>query len=206
MGPQADSDGDYWEQIYREQAMEAMPWYSADLDPDFERGLNAMRIETGQLLDIGTGPATQAMALARMGFTVTATDISATAVEFAREKAKQQGLDIDFQHDDILHTKLEKQFDVILDRGIFQNILPERRAEYIDTLHRLLKPSGVLFLKCFSNKEKSGTKPYRFAAEEIENYFSPRFNVLSITDTFFLTINRPPPRALFCVMKRRNGS
>jgi len=117
MEPQSDSDRDYWEQIYQEQAMEATPWYSEDHDPDFERGLKAMQIEAGQLLDIGTGPATQAMALTRMGFTVTATDISATAVEIAKEKAKQQGLDI---------TKLDRQFDVILDRGVFQNIPPQR--------------------------------------------------------------------------------
>jgi len=126
MEPQSDSDRDYWEQIYQEQAMEATPWYSEDHDPDFERGLKAMQIEAGQLLDIGTGPATQAMALTRMGFTVTATDISATAVEIAKEKAKQQGLDIGFQEDDILDTKLDRQFDVILDRGVFQNIPPQR--------------------------------------------------------------------------------
>lgn len=204
MGPKANGDRDYWEQIYQEQAMEDTPWYSANLYPDFKRGLKAMQIEAGQLLDIGTGPATQAMALARMGFTVTATDISATAIEFAKKNAKQQDLDIDFQHDDILDTKLDKQFDVIFDRGLFQNISPQRRVGYIETLHRLLKPSGTLFLKCFSNQETSGTKPYRFAAEEIKNYFSPFFKVLSITNTIFRTINRPSPKALFCVMKRRN--
>jgi methylase of polypeptide subunit release factors len=70
--------------LYREQKVESMPWFNPDLDPDLVLALNRLNLHTGTALDLGTGPGTQAIALAERGFKVTATDISATAVQQAQ--------------------------------------------------------------------------------------------------------------------------
>ena len=44
--------------------------------------------EPSRFLDVGSGPGTQAIALARRGFRVTATDLSVAAVEGARQRAR----------------------------------------------------------------------------------------------------------------------
>ncbi|MFQ6038693.1 MAG: class I SAM-dependent methyltransferase, partial [Candidatus Aminicenantales bacterium] len=73
-------------------------------------------IRSGHFLDLGTGPGTQAIALARRGFRVTAIDFSRTAVEKAIALAKKERVGVEFRRDDILSSRLETEFDYILDR------------------------------------------------------------------------------------------
>jgi len=47
-----------------------MPWYNENLDFDLEEELDRRKITCGKFLDLGTGPATQAMLLAKRGFNV----------------------------------------------------------------------------------------------------------------------------------------
>src|SRR5690349_4368975 len=93
-----------WEQLYQERPIESMPWFNPELDDDLKQALDALGLRDGSALDLGTGPGTQAMQLARRGFKVTAIDISGAAIRLARSKAEEQGLDITWEQDDILDT------------------------------------------------------------------------------------------------------
>lgn len=84
----------HWEKLYQEQEIESMPWFHPELDDDLEKALDELGLRSGSALDLGTGPGTQAIHLARRGFAVTATDISEAAIRLAREKAQKQGLEI----------------------------------------------------------------------------------------------------------------
>src|SRR5689334_18720360 len=95
-----------WEALYRERAVETMPWFNPDLDADLKQALDDLGVQGGSALDLGTGPGTQAMQLARRGFDVTATDISEAAIRLAQGKADVQGLAITWAQDDILATRL----------------------------------------------------------------------------------------------------
>lgn len=192
-----------WERLYQEKTVESMPWFNPDLDLDLDQALARLNLQTGAALDLGTGPGTQAIALAQRGFQVTATDISNTAVDLALGKARAKGLDIDFRQDDILDSQLDQEFDFIFDRGCFHVLPPERRQEYVQVVSRLIKSRGTLFLKCFSYLETRESGPYRFTAAEIEEIFSPRFNIYSVVETVYHGTLEPLPQALFCVLKRR---
>ena len=65
-----------WEEKYSNEETETMPWYYPNLDPDFKDALEMLEVVSGDVLDIGTGPGTQAIELAKRGFKVTGTDIS----------------------------------------------------------------------------------------------------------------------------------
>jgi tellurite methyltransferase len=52
------------------------------------------RIPVGRALDVATGTGRHALALAAAGFTVDAVDISAVAIDAAREEARRRGLDV----------------------------------------------------------------------------------------------------------------
>jgi 2-polyprenyl-3-methyl-5-hydroxy-6-metoxy-1,4-benzoquinol methylase len=191
-----------WEQLYRNQDVESMPWFNPELDLDLDEALTNLNIQTGTALDLGTGPGTQAMALAERGFEVTATDLSETAIEKALAKAKEKSLDICFRQDDILNSKLDQKFDFVLDRGCFHVFPPEQRQNYIRVVDSLIKPKGYLFLKCFSQLETREAGPYRFTPEEIQEIFSSRFNVTSVKETVYYGTLDPLPRALFCVLEK----
>jgi len=140
-----------WEELYRSDTVEALPWYWPTIDPDLEAALARHGVDAGRALDQGTGPGTQAIALAERGFTVTATDVSPAALAYAARKAIARGITVTFVEDDVLAPRLDGPFDVIFDRGCFHVIAPEMRSKYVEVVHRRLAPSGWLFLKTFSH-------------------------------------------------------
>jgi SAM-dependent methyltransferase len=191
-----------WDEFYRAHEAESMPWYYPGLDPDQARAINQHAV-TGRALDLGTGPGTQALALAERGFDVTATDLSSFAVDAARERAHIAGLSVSFVVDDVTNSQLAGTFQLVLDRGCFHVLAPDKRAGYAATLARLVEPGGFFFLKCFSDEQPGEVGPYKFTPEELEALFQPAFQVLSIERTVYYGTFEPPPRALFCSLRRR---
>jgi 2-polyprenyl-3-methyl-5-hydroxy-6-metoxy-1,4-benzoquinol methylase len=192
-----------WEQLYQEKPVETMPWFNPGLDPDLDEVLIVLGVTTGKFLDLGTGPGTQAIALAQRGFQVTATDLSTTAIQLAQTKAETLGLSITFRQDDILNSHLDHRFDLVLDRGVFHVFSPDLRPDYMTVISRLIKPNGYLFLKCFSSLEPREDGPYRFTPEDIHQIFGSLFTVHSVTETVYHGTLDPFPKALFCVLQRR---
>lgn len=191
-----------WEKLYQDQNVESMPWFNPTLDPDLDQALTKLNLHSSTALDLGTGPGTQAIALAQRGFKVTASDLSSTAIEKAQAIAKEKGLDISWRQDDILNSHLDQKFDFVLDRGCFHVLPPERRPDYVRVVDSLIKPNGYLFLKCFSHLETREGGPYRFTSEEIKEIFGSRFNVISVEDTVYQGTLDPLPRALFSILEK----
>jgi SAM-dependent methyltransferase len=194
-----------WRELYAQGSAEQLPWYYAELDPDLERALATRQLSAGRVLDLGTGPATQALALAERGFEVTATDISHHAIEQGRIAAAARSLAIDFAEDDILHTRLTAEFDIVFDRGCYHVLAPDERTKYAATLARLVRREGYFFLKCFSDEQPGEVGPYQSHPRDIENLFASEFEVLSIERTIYQGTLAEPPKALFCTLRRRLG-
>jgi cyclopropane fatty-acyl-phospholipid synthase-like methyltransferase len=193
----------WWEGLYATSDVSSLPWYTPVLDKDFERALRQHSLEGKRILDLGTGPATHAINLAKRGFEVIATDISPSAIEKAKAAANAADVKIDFRVDDILHSELRANLvDVIVDRGVFHVLPPDQRPVYVDTVYRILRPRGWLLLKCFSDKEPGTYGPYRIAAKELRNYFREKFEVVSVVDTVFNGTLKPHPKALFATFRR----
>ncbi len=189
-----------WEEVYRNGSVDGLPWYRKELDNDFKDELINRQLSDGEALDLGTGPGTQALGLSKLGFKVTAVDISKNAIE----EAKKLSSDIDFEVDDILNSKLKKKFDLVVDRGCFHTIEPEDRKTYLTNLKKLIKPGGLLFLKCFSDREpETGFGPYRISESIIKDIFSKDFVIEKIKHSEMRGNRKPNPKALFAVMKKK---
>ncbi|MDE1770264.1 MAG: class I SAM-dependent methyltransferase [Thaumarchaeota archaeon] len=190
-----------WNDVYK-QDVTTMPWYSKNLDPDLEDQIKKRSLSTGKFLDLGTGPGTQAIHLAKLGFDVTGTDLSKNAIK----KAQKLGGNVKFLVDDILHSKLQdNSFDYILDRGCFHVLPIETHAQYAEKIHDLLTDDGLFFLKCFSiNEKKLDYGPHRFSQKDLKQIFKPFFTVKGIKDTVYHGTLDPMPQAIFVVMKKRS--
>ena len=198
---------DWWERLYRTSEVSRLPWYTETLDPDIEAGLGHEGLVRGKLLDLGTGPGTHALALARLGYDVIATDISRTAIEKAKARSKRARARIDFRVDNILDSRLgDGLVDVVVDRGTFHVLPPQTRARYASEVHRILRRDGLLLLKTFSDKEPGTEGPYRLSPGELRGYFLPAFDLLSLEDTVFQGTLDPAPRALFATFRRRGSA
>src|SRR5918911_2254830 len=194
-----------WDTLYKNQNVETMPWYNENFDSDLEKELVKRKIinnnnEGKKFLDLGTGPATQAVWLAKRGFNVTGSDLSEAAIKRARTVYGNEK-NVNFVVDDILSSKLrENEFDYIFDRGCFHVLLPTDRQRYITKIKQILKDNGILFLKCFSDKEPRQEGPYKFSQGEIRGLFSKYFWIDNIKETVYQGTLDPFPKALFAVM------
>ncbi|HYY51106.1 MAG TPA: class I SAM-dependent methyltransferase [Nitrososphaeraceae archaeon] len=189
-----------WETLYKTQKVETMPWYNENLDLDLEEELDRRKMAKGKLLDLGTGPATQATLLAKRGFQVIGSDLSEAAIKRARNVYAAEK-DVDFIVDDILNSKLkDSEFDYIFDRGCFHVLSPAHRQIYISKIKGILKDKGILFLKCFSDKEPRQEGPYKFSQAEIRSLFSKYFTIDSIKETVYQGTLDPLPKSLFALL------
>jgi SAM-dependent methyltransferase len=180
-----------------------MPWYNENLDSDLEEELHCRKITNGKFLDLGTGPATQAIWLAKLGFKVTGSDLSEAAIKRARTVYANEK-NVNFIVGDILHSTLkENEFDYIFDRGCFHVLLPADRQRYITKIKQILKDNGILFLKCFSDKEPRQEGPYKFSQGEIRGLFSKCFRIDSIKEAVYQGTLDPFPKALFAAMIKK---
>jgi SAM-dependent methyltransferase len=192
-----------WETLYKTQNVETMPWYDENLDSDLENELNQRNITNGKFLDLGTGPATQAIWLAKRGLKVIGSDLSEAAIKRARNVYASE-IDVDFIVDDILNSKLKgNEFDYVFDRGCFHVLSPANRQICISKINGVLKDKGILFLKCFSDKEPRQEGPYKFSQQEIRDLFSKYFRIDSIKETVYQGTLDPLPKALFAVMIKK---
>jgi SAM-dependent methyltransferase len=192
----------HWNDLYvNETSVGSLPWYNKDLDNDLKEYLRTRNMTKGRFLDLGTGPATQAIELSKLGFQVTATDISENAIT----RAKRMSKGIEFVVDDILESKLkEDSFDYIFDRGCFHVLEPSSRQRYVNQVSLILRDRGLLFLKTFSAKESSrGGGPYRFSIDEIDSIFRSRFVIESFKETVYQGTLDILPKALFVVLRKR---
>ena len=195
-----------WEERYRETPPEELPWYHPDLDEDFARLLEEAIHPGARVLDLGAGPGTQAVALARRGLWVTASDIAQAALEQAARRAREAGVALELVQDDILDSRLQGPFDLILDRGCLHTLPREGFPAYAAQVARLLRPGGRLLLKCFSEEEtREEGPPNRLAPEELRALLEEGFVVERLERTAFpcREPDAPPYRALLCLARRR---
>jgi len=194
-----------WEARYQETPTEQLPWFHAGLDPDIASAFEKLGLSGGCLLDLGCGPGTQAVALAACGFEVTASDVSETAVASARKLAQQKGADITFYVDDVLQSALTGPFDTIIDRGIFHCFTDtDDQQAYLTTVGRLLRPDGLLLLKCFHRDEtREEGPPGRYGEEDIRHFFADGFKLMEThACRFSSSALDDAPKALFCMLRK----
>lgn len=191
-----------WERVYAESACEALPWHNPHLDPDVAAALARRELKKGPFWDIGCGAGTQTRALASLGFTVTGTDVSRSAIEHAASQAPSGAAR--FLVDDVLSPKLRERFLFALDLGCLHVLDPSVRPIYVRNVARLLMPGGLLFLKVFAVGEPDpGFGPHRFDAADLRTLFAQDFDVLSIQPSVYHGPRAHKPQALFAVLERK---
>ncbi len=67
-----------------------------------------------RILDLACGFGRHSLELARRGFSVTGVDITPSYIQFAKERAQEEGLYADFLCCDIREIQFEQEFDVVL--------------------------------------------------------------------------------------------
>ncbi|MBY6037773.1 class I SAM-dependent methyltransferase [Fictibacillus nanhaiensis] len=142
-------EGQFWNSFY-EDRNKKIPFFVDGADENLvdyvERGL----IKPGRVLELGCGPGRNAIFLAELGFEVDAVDLSSEGLEWARERASEKGVDVNFIQGNIFKLDLpHNHYDFIYDSGCFHHVPPHRRVSYLNLLNDCLKTGGHFAITCF---------------------------------------------------------
>lgn len=135
----------------------------------------------GQVLDVGCGTGEQTLLAAKHGAEATGVDIAQRAIQRARAKAEERGIRAAFETADVLHLdRLGRQFDVVIDSGVFHVFGDDERVTYVKSLRSALRPAGICYLMCFSDREPGDWGPRRVSKEELRRAFAGGWSIESI--------------------------
>jgi ubiquinone/menaquinone biosynthesis C-methylase UbiE len=165
---------------------------------------------TGSVLDVGSGTGDNALFFAQRGQPVVGIDFVEFPIMEARRKAEELGVDAEFLLMDALRLpRLGRQFDSVIDCGLFHVLSDVDRRAYVAALMPAAKLGGRLFLMCFSDQEPAGPGPRRIRQDEIRAAFADGWTVESIAPTHFEpnpqskeTFVDGGPRAWLAVVRR----
>jgi SAM-dependent methyltransferase len=163
----------WWDDFYTDRSR-PVPFFVARPDESLVAAVERGSLSGGRALDLGCGPGRNALYLAARGFDVDAVDLSSTAVDWARERARETGAEnVRFHCGDafaLAGRDLTGPYDLVYDSGCFHHLPPHRRVSYLALLEQLLAPGGLFGLTCFAagpggmGSELSDTDFYREGA------------------------------------------
>jgi cyclopropane fatty-acyl-phospholipid synthase-like methyltransferase len=188
-----------WNSVYEGSP----PWDIGRSQPDFVKLADAGKIH-GRVLDVGCGTGEHVMLAASHGAEAMGVDVAELAIERARAKAKQRGIRAAFEVGDVLHLdRLGRQFDVITDSGVFHVFDDEERPVYVNSLRSALRPGGMYYLMCFSDRQPGDWGPRRVSEAEIRAAFADGWSIRSIEPaTFAVTIDDNGAQAWLATIER----
>ena len=161
----------------------------------------------GHVLDVGCGTGEHALLAVARGLAATGVDASAAAIEAARTKASARGLDAEFVVADALRLDvLGREFDSVIDSGLFHVFDDEARRQYVASLAAAIRSGGRLFLLCFSDRvPRLACGPRRISQTELRDAFADRWDVDDINATKFEVAGLPATEfdAWLATMTRR---
>ena len=147
------------------------PWEVGHPQPAIVR-LASQGAFTGRVLDAGCGSGDNGLHLASLGVSVLGVDVAETALAAAREKAADQGIEIEFAVADALHLEtLGRRFDVVLDCGLFHALDGDEQAAYAAGLATVTEPGGTVFVLCFSDQGPD-TGPHPVSQADLRTAFA----------------------------------
>lgn len=147
--------------IFDKEAVNYDVWYKTKFGSFIDKVetdlcLNLFKVDKNiRVLDIGCGTGNFSIKLAKMGCKVTAIDISDEMLKIAKEKAKNEGLDIEFHNMDLYNLEFEDgYFDAVFSMAAFEFVKESQKA--INEIFRVVKESGKILIGTINKDSKWG--------------------------------------------------
>lgn len=138
-----------WDSFYTERERK-VPFFENVPDENLVSYFTSGLLDKGKVLELGCGPGRNAIFLAEQGCSVDAVDSSQEGLDWAKERAAEMNVDVNFINEDIFKLKIEENaYDLVYDSGCFHHIPPHRRMCYVSLVKKALKPGGHFALTCF---------------------------------------------------------
>ena len=174
MSDKPQGDQQWFEGVYANanQQPTNIPWADLRPNPFMVDWLETIRPVTKNksAVVVGCGLGDDAEELARRGYNVTAFDVSATAVDWCRQRFPKSN--VDYTEADLLKLPKDWQFDFVLEINTVQAIPVAVRRSVINAIAGLVAQGGTLLAigRLAKTAEQQIKRPWPLTREEL-HYF-----------------------------------
>jgi ubiquinone/menaquinone biosynthesis C-methylase UbiE len=174
----------HWERVYSTRAAQEVSWFQ----PHAEQSLALIRrISLGRpssVIDVGGGASTLVDDLLDLGtFEVSVLDISAAALDLARQRLGARAAQVQWRVGDITELEVPAHaYDIWHDRAVFHFLTSsEQRAAYVSQVRRAVRPGGHVVVAAFGPEgplQCSGLPVMRYAPDALHAQFGAEFELV----------------------------
>ena len=192
-----------WNESYREGNM---PWDTGHPSSELQRVIREHKIQPCRALEIGCGTGTNSLWLAQQGFSVTGVDVAPLAIEQAIARAREAGVQAEFQVADVLAlADLGAPFGFFFDRGCYHAVRRSDPQGYAPAVARQLAPGAKGLVLAGNAKEPNDPGPPVVSEEQIRAELGQAFNILALEEFRFDEAPGVPARFLgwSCLVEKR---
>ena len=167
------------------------PWERRPVGDTWQPLVNGLT--PGRALDVGSGTGRDAVHLAGRGWRVTAVDQDERALARARERAAEQGVEVDWMRADVTalgELGLEPGYDLVYDFGCLHSVPDAARPSVALGMTELAAVGGMLVLLAFGRGRRV-MLPRGIDADEVLDLFGDAWELVKAQR---ITGRSVPPR------------
>ncbi|HXK55008.1 MAG: class I SAM-dependent methyltransferase [Gammaproteobacteria bacterium] len=140
-----------WEEIYKAGRFQRYPWDSV-VSFVFRYAPRDVPRESVRILEVGCGAAANLWFAAREGFSVTGLEGSKSAISYAKQRFKEDGLTGDLHVGDFTQLPYDNEiFDLVIDRGALTCVNDSAMNSAISEIYRVMKPNAVFHFNPYAD-------------------------------------------------------
>ena len=174
----------HWERVYQTKTANQVSWYRPHLDVSLDLITKTVTDRDARIVDVGGGEATLVDDLLDAGYMhVDVLDLSATALQVARDRLGEAAGAVGWLHGDVTtYPFAADHYDLWHDRAVFHFLTDAtQRQRYVQQVVRAVKSGGHVIVATFGPEGPtrcSGLEVIRYDADSLHDQFGPRFELV----------------------------
>ncbi|WP_410881104.1 methyltransferase domain-containing protein [Myroides sp. DW712] len=191
---------DYWEDRY---AKKEDFWNSKAITTPLKAYIDQVKDKTLYVLVPGVGHGHELVYLVQQGFSQSK-GLDFTTMAFEETLKSEPSLSIDHVIVGDFFTH-EGTYDLIIEQTFFCSLPLDKRKDYVQKMHELLRPEGKLVGLLFDTVFDTATPPFGGSKAEYKALFEPYFTI-EVMERAYNSIKPRQDRELFIILKKKHGT
>ncbi|KIC64258.1 class I SAM-dependent methyltransferase [Chryseobacterium taiwanense] len=197
---------DHWENVYETKNPDEVSWTQKIPQTSLELIEEASKDKSSKIIDIGGGDSNLTDFLLEKGFKdISVLDISAKALEKAKERLGIQAEHVDWIATNITEFEPNRTYDIWHDRAAFHFLTTDEEVQkYVEIVRNTVSDTLIIGTFSVDGPQKcSGLQISQYDKESLKAVFSPDFELVKSFTEDHITPFNTVQNFIFCQFKKK---
>ncbi|MFD0930977.1 class I SAM-dependent methyltransferase [Psychroflexus salinarum] len=198
----------HWETIYKTKELKNVSWFQPTPETSLSFFEQFELPKTARIIDVGGGDSLLVDHLLDRGFKdITVLDISAEAIDRAKQRLGDKAKHVSWIVSDITKFQPTETYDFWHDRAVFHFLTEDNEiSTYVETAQKAIKQDGVLVIGTFSEQgptKCSGIEIKQYSETSMTETFKTNFEKVDCVTVDHTTPSGSVQNFVFCSFKKK---